>query len=397
MLHAQVLTLSVSSKVAVIIQISMKIFKYLTKEVVTTLLATTFVLMLIFMSTQFVHYLGDAAFGGRYSGEVVLHIMVLQVPYLLGLLMPLGFYLAVLTAYGRLHADREMVVLFSCGFSEKKLLIMTMLMALPVAIVVGILTIGLNPYVAKAQKDLVARAQSEPLIETIEPGRFYSLDNGREVFYIQSISRDHKYLHNIFAASLSAKDQQTGKNDWSIISAKNGYQLKQQGHKLIIDEGYRYQGTPGESDYQVQKFNRLRWKLPSRAVNYSHQPEVIPTTTLMEEGAFQPMNAAELQWRFSMPLSVFLLALLALPLSKVNPRQGKFAQFLPAVLIYIFYANMMFVGRSWVQSGEISPYIGIWWIHGALFFLGITVTFFRSAWRNVFWKKLMSQSKGAAA
>ena len=89
------------------------------------------------MSTQFVHYLGDAAFGGRYSGGVVLHIMVLQIPYLLGLLIPLGFYLAVLTAYGRLHADREMLVFYSCGMSDRALLVKTMIMAVVVAIIVA--------------------------------------------------------------------------------------------------------------------------------------------------------------------------------------------------------------------------------------------------------------------
>lgn len=372
----------------------MIVFKYLAKEVIATLLATTFILMLIFMSTQFVHYLGDAAFGGRYSGGIVFHIMVLQVPYLLGLLLPLGFYLAVLTAYGRLHAEREMMVLHSCGMSERKLLAMTMSMALVVAIIVGVFTCGLSPYVAKAQKDLVARAKSQPLVETIMPGRFYSLDGGRQVFYIQSVSRDHKYLKNIFVATLSAHDQAAGKNDWGLVSAEKGYQMQKDGHVLEITDGYRYQGTPGDNRYQVQHFDKLSWHLPNQMVNYSHQPQVIPTMKLLREGMGNPDDAAEIQWRFSMPLSVFLLALLALPLSKVNPRQGKFAQFFPAVLIYIFYANMMFVGRSWIQSGVVSPYLGLWWLHGVLLLTALSITFLRSPWKTILWKKYFANESG---
>lgn len=366
----------------------MLILKYLTKEVLGTLLATTLVLMLIFLSTQLVHYLGDAAFGGRYGGSVVLHIMVLQVPYLLGLLLPLGFYLAVLTAYGRLHADREMLVLYSCGFSEKKLLGYTMIMAVVVAIIVAVFTCWLAPYVAKAQKQVVAAAQSEPLVETIMPGRFYSLQNGRQVLYIESISRDHKILKNIFVATQTEKDQQTASNDWSIISAKKGYQFVKNGHELIVTDGYRYEGTPGDNQFQEQHFSKLSWLLPEQIVNYGNQASVMPLSELLHEGMDNPHNAAELQWRVSMPLSVILLTLLALPLCKVNPRQGKFAQFLPAVLIYIFYANMMFVGRSWVQSGTISPYIGLWWLHGLLLMLALGIMFFRSNLSTVAWKKM---------
>lgn len=364
----------------------MIIFKYLTKEVLNTLLATTFVLMLIFMSTQFVHYLGDAAFGGRYSAAIVFHIMVLQVPYLLGLLLPLGFYLAVLTSYGRLHADREMVVLNSCGYSDRNLLIHTFLMAGVVAIIVAVFTCWLAPYVAKAQKELVERAQSEPLIETIMPGRFYSLQNGQQIFYIQSISRDHKVLKNIFVATQTSRNQQRQGSHWSVISAKNGYQMEKQGHQLIVSNGYRYNGIPGDNNYQVQNFAKLNWLLPEQTVNYTKQPDVVPTSILLKENLANPDIAAELQWRFSMPLSVFLLTLLALPLSKVNPRQGKFAQFLPAVLIYIFYANMMFVGRSWIKSGTISPYIGLWWLHGILLMLALVIMFFRSHWSKVIWR-----------
>jgi lipopolysaccharide export system permease protein len=365
----------------------MIVFKYLTKEVIATLFATTFILMLIFMSTQFVHYLGDAAFGGRYSSSVVFHIMVLQVPYLLGLLLPLGFYLAVLTAYGRLHADRELMVLYSCGMSEWRLLSMTMSMAVVVAIIVGILTCGLSPYVAKAQKDLVEQAKSQPLVETIMPGRFYSLEGGRKVFYIESVSRDHKYLKNIFVATLSAQAQKTGKNNWGLVSADKGYQVQKNDHVLKVMDGYRYQGTPGDNNYQVQHFDKLSWHLPHQMVDYGHEPEVIPTMQLLTEGMSNLDDVAELQWRFSMPLSVFLLALLALPLSKVNPRQGKFAQFLPAVLIYIFYANMMFVGRSWIQSGAVPPWLGLWWLHGALLLTAVTIIFLRSPWKNIVWKK----------
>ena len=62
-----------------------------------------------------------------------------------------------------------------------------------------------------------------------------------------------------------------------------------------------------------------------------------------------PAAAAELQWRFALPISVLMLALLAIPLSHVRPRQGRYSHILPAILIYIVYMNLLFIARNWVE------------------------------------------------
>src|SRR6185312_11366482 len=97
------------------------IFQYLAKEVLLTLLALTSILLLIFMSNQLVIYLNRAA-SGIIPGMLVMKLMILELPQLLGLLLPLGFYFALLLAYGRLYAEYEMTVLKACGFSHGQLL-----------------------------------------------------------------------------------------------------------------------------------------------------------------------------------------------------------------------------------------------------------------------------------
>jgi len=69
----------------------MIIFRYFAKEVLTTLSALTCILLLIFLSNQFVQYLTRAA-SGNIPVDVVLRLMMLEIPNLLGLLLPLGFF-----------------------------------------------------------------------------------------------------------------------------------------------------------------------------------------------------------------------------------------------------------------------------------------------------------------
>ena len=86
------------------------ISRYLLKEVLASLLAVTIVLLLIFLSNQLVRYLSYAA-SGKIAAHLVVQLMGFEIPYLLALLLPLGLYLGIILAFGRLYADSEMAVL----------------------------------------------------------------------------------------------------------------------------------------------------------------------------------------------------------------------------------------------------------------------------------------------
>ncbi len=171
--------------------------RYLIKEILYTWLATTAILMLIFMCTQFVHYLTGAAIG-RYAAELLFKIMIYQVPILLGLLIPVGFYGAILMAYGRLYADREMVVLGGCGFSAFQLIRVTLIVAFFVFLVTSVFSLWLSPIAAATQKKMIEDARNAPPIETLMPGRFFTTPDGRYVLFVDRISTDHHYLRNCF-------------------------------------------------------------------------------------------------------------------------------------------------------------------------------------------------------
>ncbi|MEM1243575.1 MAG: LPS export ABC transporter permease LptF [Pseudomonadota bacterium] len=358
----------------------MIIFRYLLKEITLSILATTTLLVMIFMCTQFVHYLSDAAIG-RFAAKILLHLMMLQLPYLLGLLLPIGFFLAILLAYGRLYTDREMIVLSSCGISQEQLLSMTMKMAVVVMLIVGVFSMWISPRVMLAQKNLFAQAKSAPLIETMFPGRFFSLHGGKQVFYLGSMSRDRQHFQNIFIAQLDkVKSKQP---QWDIVTAKRGYEFYDPdsgNSEMVIEDGVRYKGMPGQLQFQQQKFSRVNYGITKQNIVIAKKPETMTMSQLWRERDRNKDAMAELQWRISLPISVLLLAFFAVPMSYVNPRQGRYAAILPSVLFYIFYANMSFVSRDWIASGQLSPYIGLWWLHGFLFLVALTVYLWRGGY-----------------
>ncbi len=118
-------------------------------------------------------------------------------------------------------------------------------------------------------------------------------------------------------------------------------------------------------------------ELPSSAsMPQNKDVETFSTFDLLKKYA-DPNAAAELQWRLSIPLSALLLALLALPLSSVSPRQGRYSQVFPAILIYVIYVNLLFVARNWVEQKTVPVSVGIWWVHGVFLLLVGIFIFFR--------------------
>lgn len=351
----------------------MIIFRYLVKEVYGTLLASTIILLLLLISNQFVHYLTQAA-SGVIPIRTVMQIMSIQVPLLLGILLPLGLYVGILMAYGRLYVDREMTVLSACGLSKAQLLGMTLAFSLVICALVMTLTLWAQPKIESYKRQILLDAASASPLEKVFQGQFTKISSANLQFYVEKLSSDHKRLENIFAAQPVTPKKPSEPTIWNITVATEGHQMidTKTGDKFIVlSNGARYTGTPGQADFQVTQYKTYGLRIQPNAIPLDRRVETLPTTTLWQQRHQSVQMAAELQWRLSLPLSVLILALIAPPLSKVDPRQGRYAQLLPAILLYILYLNLLFIGKAWVKSGKIPVSIGLWWIHLLMFIIAV--------------------------
>jgi lipopolysaccharide export system permease protein len=366
----------------------MIIFRYITKEITTVLMVVTAILLLIFLSNQFVRYLNYIADGRLFNG-LLFDLMLLEIPNLLGLLLPLGLFLGILLVFGRLQAENEMTVLAACGMSRSSLMLMTLCCTLVVAIMVGVLTLWATPHLFSIKNRLLTQTDNTSLLVSLLPGRFQAINEGQEVFYVENMSRDHKKVGNVFVAERSKNPNTEAGGEWTVFAAKEGYQYrdKKSGDQFIaVKQGYRYQGTPGQQDYRIVRYGEYGVRLQTQPKIMVDAHKTLTTSKLWQEAAINPQIAAELQWRLSVPIMAFLLGVLAVPLSRVKPRQGRYAALLPAILIYVIYANMMFVGRAWVADGTVSAAMGMWWIHAIILVLALLLLPSPTSWKTLFYR-----------
>jgi lipopolysaccharide export system permease protein len=357
------------------------ISRYLTREVTNALLAVTLVLLLAFLSQQIVRYLTYAA-SGKIATEILLQLISFEIPYLLALLLPLGLYLGILLAYGRLYADNEMSILQMCGFGSARLMSLTVIIAAIVSIAVLFLMIWVNPWIsAKRQQVMATHEAAFHLIKTLIPGRFQTTPDGRYVMYVETLSRDHEQAKNVFLAQERKDSADPSQNSWNLVRATTGYQTQDKESQqdfFVTTDGYRYEGAPGRNDFKIIQFKKYAVRMQDSEIKVTHlEEEALPTLALWQ-GHSAPKYAAELQWRLSIAISTFLLAMLAVPLSVVRPRHGRYLALFPAVLVYVVYMNLLFLARHWLEMGAVPMSLGMWWVHAALLIIIALIVLIRS-------------------
>ena len=58
-----------------------------------------------------------------------------------------------------------------------------------------------------------------------------------------------------------------------------------------------------------------------------------------------------------------VLMVLAVPIARLRPRQGRFARVGIAVLAYFLYSNLLAAARVWIEKDAPGGQLGLWWVH----------------------------------
>ena len=361
--------------------------KYILKEIILYFIITSLLLFFISTTNKFIGLLTQVA-GGRLPFSTACQGILLYTPELLGLLLPISLFIATLFAISKLYADNEMAVLFVSGLSWRFLIVTVGTIAIIVAILTASLTLWLTPITVGIREEILSKGEKLGIINSIIPGRFQTVNDGSLVFYVGNLeSKDGiNQIQEVFIATNT-----DNKADTLVVTAKSGNikTLKdQEGNFLVLQNGHRYAGATGSLNFSIIDFAEYgRQLLPKAPELPTNMYKIQKTSEIW--GSNHLGENAEWQWRMSMPISVLILAILAISLAKVAPRQGRFAKFLPAILLYIIYCNAMILVRRLVAIGEFASNYGIWSVHIVFLILSIVLLLQASGWMLYLRKKFM--------
>ena len=337
--------------------------RYLIREIGLTLLATVLVLLAVILSHRLAGYLNKAA-SGLLARDSIFLLLSLQLIEVLIVLIPVAFLLSVMLALGRLYRDHEMVALAACGQGPLSVYHAVFLLAAPVALLTAGLSLFVVPATMEWQFEVLNRARKEAEVSMFTPGTFREVLDGRYVVYIGALE-EHE-LRDVFIQSREPN------GELSITTGERGRQeANAQGIRyIVLENGHRYRGLPGRSDYDLLSFEQATVRVDTRSpIETWRHRETMPTQKLL--GSREPIHVAELQMRLNSPIQVLLIALWAPLLARANPREGRYGRIVAAMLIYTIHFNLVGVGESWLSHSVVDARLGLWWVHGIFLLFGL--------------------------
>jgi lipopolysaccharide export system permease protein len=330
--------------------------RYVLREVVQTWLAVTGVLVAILVSNQLSRVLGQAA-GNQYGRHLVFDLIALGAVMNLSVIVPVGLLLAVVLSLGRMYHDSEMAALQACGFGPQRLLAPLLCFAAVIALGLGWLSFFQVPLADREAQLLRQSAVKEAQFGRLDAGRFRSFSGGEAVFYAERVDAEG-VLHNVFVQREAA-----GRIEVALADTATYTKATVDGMRLVtLYNGRRYEGVPGRADFRVIEFREHGIPIaPPQSILGTKDPDTKPTRELI--GSHAAADIAQLQFRASSPIMAMLLVLIAVPLSRLRPRQGRYARVGFAILVYFAYSSMLSAAKAWLEKGDLAPEIGVWWVH----------------------------------
>ncbi|VAW79782.1 Lipopolysaccharide export system permease protein LptF [hydrothermal vent metagenome] len=338
--------------------------RYLGWELLQYWLSFTLVLWLVLITARFSLYLGQAA-SGELPATTVLTLLGLKSVGFFVLLLPLTLFLALLWLLGRLNRDHETLALGASGLGPLQLY---RVLALPLLLALALVTL-LSFYLVprSAHSGYQLRADSQQVIETqaLIPGRFHSLRNGRWLLYAQRGGQAEGELEDVFVHMQQAGRAQVLVAQRALVrgtlAAGNRY--------VILRDGYRYDGVPGQADYRVLQYTEYALRLQSHQTEPEPEQkwDAVASADLWNRDS--PEAQAEWQARLSRPLSMLILFLMAVPLARFRPATSRFYPLWLGVLVFTLYFNLLATAKLWLAQGRSPDWLGLWWVH-TLFLIG---------------------------
>ncbi len=350
--------------------------RYIFREIAVTWLGVTLILLMILLTNQFARVLGDVA-KGKLPKDAAFDVIGLSAVQYMTILVPIGLFLSVMLALGRLYRDSEMPAMMACRVGPSGVYRPLLWLAVPLTFGVAWLSIEGSPQALTTIERISAEARREADLNSIEPGRFTVFGPDQAVVYGERVTSDG-VMEKVFL------ERRVEDNVVEVVIADRGEQAESEDPNtrlLVLHDGRRYEGIPGTASFRVVEFaeHGIPYRLPSLRTS-EPRPRAMRFGRLF--GSDDPELLAEQQWRLSVPISTVLLAFLAVPLARSRPREGRYGRITIGLLVFIVYFNMLSAAKAWMEEGTLSPALGLWWVHGGILMLALGMLALQNGWHR---------------
>lgn len=329
--------------------------KYIAKELLAAFLSVLFVLIIIVLSTEVVHLLRWVS-QGVIPLTAFLAFLTNSLLEFTVVLIPLSLLMGILISFGRLYRDSEMAAIMSAGIGPVQWYRPLMMIAIPVTLLLLVLMLFVRPMITLQRAEISAEIQSKAEVDTLLVGQFNRASKGGGVLFLESSSEKSDEIDSVFF------QQHRDRQSHVDLAATTKSHTNEEGRRyMMMHDGTHYIGDAGEADFTIVRYKEYGIHIAEKQVE-AHVSEKARSIAELWHSTV-PKDQAELQWRFALPLATIIVAVMALPLSRTDPRSGRYGKLALALVLYLVYSNFLGIGKTWIIQQKVPLWVGTWWVH----------------------------------
>ncbi len=331
----------------------MILHRYISNEILTTLIASLGLLLLIYAAYSAATILADAV-AGRVGAEFVGRIVFLRLIIAAEVILPTALYLSVVWAFCRMDRDAELVILRASGVGDLRSLLSVIVITVIMSSATAALSLEARPWAYRATYAL-EEATSDVDVSAMEAGRFYRF--GDRVLVADGVNADERSLEGAVVFEHAEGELRFIFGETAHLPPPDG-----SGRRLVeFDNGYAVEVTALANADRSQQFEHLRVRVAAIAPAEEVRSKRRALRLNELQASLDPKDLAELQWRICLPILVLMMALIGARIGQGRPRESINPRLTTALGLYVVMFGLAAAGRTWVENGDVPAFPGMWW------------------------------------
>ncbi len=343
----------------------MILYRYIVKDIITVFIGVITILFLILLGSLMIRSLTGVT-AGTIAKEFLIPLVAIRALETWVLVVPLSFFLALIMALGRMNSENELIAAYACGFERKKLLMLVVGLSILTSIFVAAMTLFFAPTADQKYYEMMHESRQKSDLSRLAPRKFIELADDR-LFYAE----DQDEQHRLFGISIFNRDRL----NYTVINAKEltedlAYAGEQ--NLFIMKDGVRNEIDYGDNSSRQTTFEEYGLYVDKRE---SGGPlfGMRAKTSAYLWGSDKSADIAELQWRITLALMVIVLAVIAVVMSRYQPRSAKNGKLIMGIVIYMVYGQLIITSKNGIARQTLEPEIGLWWVHVVMLTIALII------------------------
>ncbi len=367
--------------------------RYIFKEIAYSFIIILFILTFVLLMGKIMQIM-DLMINKGISFFSIAKLIFFLLPSFMLFTIPIALLIAILIAMGRFSADNEITALKTSGISLMQIyypVAIASLITFIITIIVGYFLVPQSNYATKRLLFTIAQQNANIGIKE----KVFNSDFKDFLLYAEKIPVDKNYMEDIIISDNRIIGEQ------NTILAKKAFLVSDPESmtvKLKLENGSIHTVSSDLKNYRKIDFKSydIKLDLSTTLANLdesSKSSTEMTMTELLEKMKKPGMDktairelAIEIHKKFSIPLSCIFFGLLALPLGIKSHRAVKSRSFAVGIIIVSLYYLLRIGGEALVETGYLSPEVGVWTPNS--FFACLGIYLFYMANREIsFWQK----------